>query len=111
MLFDSNAVYTNTTNNMKSVPAMYLKVRELEFRDVRWTQGSFVTEDASASNKDIDYLLSNKDLSGDPNVYYEVSDVGMEPQVRQRDILNFDYNFHLNLHFDEIVKYEDSSKI
>ena len=111
LLFDSNGDYTNVTTKIKAVPCMYLKIRELEFRDVRWTQGSFVTEDAAASNKDLNYLVSNKDLSGDPNVYYEVSDVGIEPKVRQIDYLNFDYNFQLNLHFDEIVKYEDSSKI
>ena len=40
-----------------------------------------------------------------------MSDIGTEPSIRQRDILNNDYVFLLNLHFDEIVAYKDSSKI
>ena len=44
-------------------------------------------------------------------MYYQAVDVGVEPQVRAKDILNFDYNFQLNMHFDDITTYENSSKI
>ena len=70
-----------------------MKVRELTFRNTRWTKGSFASEDASSSSQEINYLEKIKESDGDPNAYYEISNVGVEPSIRQKDILSNDYMF------------------
>lgn len=111
VLIDANPNYLDADNQIKAVPVSYLKVRELKFRNTRWTKGSFATEDASGSNREIDHLLTVNESQGDLNAYYEISNLGTEPSIRAKDRLNNDFIFQLNIHFDEIMKYEVSSKI
>lgn len=44
-----------------------------------------VTEDAASSNKDITRFVKQKKQQDDPEVFYQISDIGVEPNVRQKD--------------------------